>query len=364
MLNRVWLIGLFFHFSGAQKYFNCNSSQLSYFKNERRLFGLDDTIEPFEKSHYNSNISYFPTSCIDDNNQITHYPNTIGFIKNHMSNLESPIYMNRYISGWAIGTVTDYIWRWMGYVKVSYNNELFWYFANNSTDDVAVFFHGINMMNGLENLYLLNKLGKNNSVYVSIYQPSFITDYFEYTNTYSQHINNIASFIKKELKGRNISIIGNSYGSIRVTTLCKRNDCTNMSRIILTDPVTLNFPFSKAFSCLFHGGLIRSNLTRGYRMIPTVSVLREEKQYRHMENNFDWHEWTIDTLFMNHYKHNLIIVIGRRDSLISINESSYAMTKLCRVIYTNTLHGFVLFSDFLDDIPTLKSGICSIRRCA
>jgi hypothetical protein len=364
MLNRIWLICISWYFASAQTYFNCNSSQTSYFKNERILFGLDDTIEPFESNYLTKNISYFPTSCIDDNNAISHYPGSIHFIKQYLYEQVEPIHINRYIPGSVIGMISDFIWSRMGYIKVSYNSEQFWYLENKHASDIVLFFHGINVANGLENLYLLNKLSRNNSIYVSIYQPSFIVDYFYYNTTYSQHIDNIISFIKTELSDKSVSLIGNSYGSIRVTTLCKRYDCSGMSNIILTDPVNLNFPYSKIFVSLFHGVFSQSNLTETYRMISTVNLLRDEKQYSHMENNFDWYEWTLDTPFMNYYKDILTLVIGKYDDLLSVDESSYAMTKICRVIYTNTLHGFVLFTDFLDDIPAFKSGICSIHRCA
>jgi hypothetical protein len=314
------------------------------------LFGLDESNEPFQSNYLNKKIGFFPTSCIDHNNNISHYPNSIGFIKQYLNILGEPIEINRYIPGWAIGKVTDFVWNLMGYKQVSYKNELFWYLENNYTNNVAIFFHGINVANGLENSYLLNKLSRNNSIYVSIYQPSFISDYFNYNNTYSQHIYNIISFIKSELNDKRISLIGNSYGSIRVTTLCKRYDCSGMSNIILTDPVTLNFPYSKLFASIFHGVFTKSNYTNMYRTITTVNVVRDYKHYRHMEENFDWHEWTIDTQFMEHYKEKLTLVVGKYDNLLSLNQSSYAMTKICRVIYTNTLHGFVLFNNFLDDI--------------
>lgn len=361
MIKRLLLICLGFCFIDTNAYLNCNSSQTSYFENERMLFGLEDTIKPFESNYLNSNVGYFPTSCID-NNTILHYPDSIHFIKQYLYDQVEPIQMNRYIPGSVIGLISDFIWDLMGYVKVSYNNELFWYLENKNTNDVAIFFHGINALNGLENLYLLNKLSKNNSIYVSIYQPSFITDYFHYNATYSQHIYNVISFIKTELSSKSVSLIGNSYGSIRITTLCKRYDCSNMSNIILTDPVNINFPYSKIFVSLFHGVFSKSNLTAAYRMISTVNLLRDEKQYRHMENNFDWYEWSLDTTFMKYYKDILTIVIGKYDNLLSVNETSYAMTKICRVIYTNTLHGFVLFTDFLDEIQTIKPDTCSIHR--
>lgn len=345
----VCIVSFLSVFSDASLYLRCNASQAAYFENERMLFGLDNSTEPFEKQYFTTNVSYFPTSCInDDDNDILHYPNTIKFISQYINKIETPLKFNQYIPGYAIGRVTDFVWTLAGYKQISYNNEQFWYRGNNKASSVVLFFHGINAANGVENLYLLNKLGKNNSVYVSIYQPSFIADYFNYNSTYSQHIDDVISFIKTELYNETVTIVGNSFGSIRATTLCKRYDCSGMSNIILTDPVNINFPYSKTFASLFHGALMKSNLTKKYRMIGTINILREEKHYRHAENNFDWYEWSIDTIFMNYYKTKLIIVIGKYDNLISLNETSYAMTKICRVIYTNTLHGFVLFSDFMD----------------
>ena len=69
-----------------------------------------------------------------------------------------------------------------------------------------------------------------------------------------------------------------------------------------------------------------------------------------IRDNLDWYEASIDTPFMKRFSKSLTLVIGIHDKSISVNTTSYAMTELCRVIYTNTRHGMVLFTNVLDQI--------------
>jgi hypothetical protein len=335
----------------ARTYLDCNVLQKQYFENERIAFGVDDRQTPFEIAYYmNSNMSYLPTTCVNSDNRIM-TPNVTRFIHDNLNldMIESPTNNLKYIPNYLINTITNNVWYVMGYSLIEYQNETFWYYANPNTDNVTILFHGINAMNGIENLYILHQLQSMSSVYMSIYHPSFIIE-SDYNNTYSQHVTNIIAFIENVLTNKNIMIFGNSYGSIRATTLCKRYDCSRFSNIILTDPINLNFPFSKIFTSMFHGMIARTDLTDFYRKITTVRVLRETKHFNHVLNNFDWHEWTIDTVFMQKYKKNLILVISTNDELITVNATSYAMTQICEVIYTNTMHGFVLFSSIFSKV--------------
>jgi hypothetical protein len=61
---------------------------------------------------------------------------------------------------------------------------------------------------------------------------------------------------------------------------------------------------------------------------------------------------------MEHYKKNLVLVIGKYDSMMNINTTSNALLETCRVLYTNTLHGFVIFTNFFKKI---KQYICSTQ---
>ena len=80
-----------------------------------------------------------------------------------------------------------------------------------------------------------------------------------------------------------------------------------------------------------------------------ITAFRYEKHYYHVVNNLDWHEWSIDTTMMKQFSNNLILVIGKRDEYIDVDPNSEAM-QLCRVIYTDTVHGWVVFSNFYNDL--------------
>jgi hypothetical protein len=337
-------------FSGVHSYMYlyCNQNQTSYFENEMKMFGVDSSQSPFDyKSFSNSNITYFPTSCITENNR-TEYPYFTQFLFSHMINVEQPLTLSNYIPNKWFNSATNAIWHIMGYNLESHNNELYWHYRNNNTDNIVVFFHGINAMNGLENLYLLNQLKVNASIYVSLYPSTFITEHL-YNNTYSQHVNNVVSFLQTK-SPEHTSLIGNSYGSIRITTLCKRYNCINMKHIILTDPVNINLPFSSLFKHVIHGAFTKTKYTGIYRQSTTVNVLRQYKHYYHLYNNVDWYEWSLDSHFMEYYKENLVLVIGKYDSMMNINTRSNALLETCRILYTNTLHGFVIFTNFFKKI--------------
>ena len=338
----------------AGLYQDCNMSQAQYFGNERIAFGVDERQTPFENSYY-GNISHFPTTCINDDGIVVRRTDVGRFIQESVDidKRERPVHNLRFFPSRLLNHITNGIWHVMGFSLIEYQNETFWYYENPNTNNTIMFFHGINAMNGIENLYLLQPLKSESSIYVSIYSPTFIGDYF-YNNTYSQHITNIIAFIENVLTDKRITILGNSYGSIRSTSLCKQYDCSGMSSIILTDPVNINFPFSKIFACIFHGAIVRTDQTEEYRQLVTVQVMRKTKHFVHAMHNLDWFEWTIDTAFMQKYKNNLILVIGTNDELMSLNATSVAMTQICRVIYTNTKHGFVLFTKFMNQIQPFE----------
>ena len=49
-------------------------------------------------------------------------------------------------------------------------------------------------------------------------------------------------------------------------------------------------------------------------------------------NNFNWYEYTIDTPFLQKHKHNLVLVIGDKDTLISVDKTSFAITSISILI--------------------------------
>ena len=94
-------------------------------------------------------------------------------------------------------------------------------------------------------------------------------------------------------------------------------------------------------------------ISGGIGLDESIAIRKESKNwpilFEFSQINARKAQWISDVaIVVRDNKNKLIIVIGKYDNLISVNETSYAMTKICRVIYTNTLHGFVLFSDFMD----------------
>lgn len=338
-----WLFSL----ASAYKYLNCNESQTPYFETERDLFGVAAHDTPFFNKGDLEGIQQLPTTCIGENSYTE--TKTAQYLYN---NIEKPIPPSKFIHvplvSPLLNIATDIIWKMTGWKKQTHHDEQYWYYENPNTDNVVVYFHGLNGMNALENMYLLSELTSQASVYVSIYPHSFIQRN-SYNHTYSEHINNVIDFLKYNLPGKTVALVGNSYGTIRITTLCKRYDCLKMSNIVLTDAINVNIPFY-VFKVLFYGIFFENEQTSTYNSSITVKTLKQEKHYRHFLDNLDWYEWAIDSYFMNYYRNNLVLTIGEHDKFLKVNKTSYAMTQLCRVIYTPTRHGMVLFSNVLDGI--------------
>jgi hypothetical protein len=297
-----------------------------------------------------------PSACRDINSEYIPYNGkTCEFISNttHFE-LQPPKHRYTGLDGLAY-YATDFVWRMMGWQKQIVDGEHYWYLENPNTPNVAFYLHGINGMNGLENMMLLRRLAKNASVYFSVYSPVFYLDAnYEYSHTYSEHIDNVNQFIlsKMDIATAQYDIVGNSYGTIRTTTLCKRfpETCDRMRNIIMTDPLNLNIAYYRMFhSCLYGVFFSHPVWTPKYRKSVTIETLRLTKYYSGLWNHMDWYEWSIDTPMMQRFAKQMVLVIGTRDKHIVLNRDSDAL-KLCRVIYTNTRHGMCIFSNFLDKI--------------
>lgn len=338
-----------FSLASAYKYLQCNESQHSYFYAERELFGVASHESPFFNKGDFEEIQYIPTTCVNKNDVLYDDTKTAKYLYNFIDN---PIPPTKSIhipfATQLVNIATDIVWKMTGWTKRIYYDEQYWYYDNPSTDNIVVYFHGLNGMNALENMYLLHQLKSHASVYVSLYPKSFIQSN-NYNHTYSEHINNVISFMKNKLMGRQYALVGNSYGSIRITTICKRYDCSYISKIVMTDTINVNLPFH-TFKLLMYGVFFDNEHTSVYNKSITIQTLKTEKQYNILLDSVDWYEWTIDSYFMNLYRNNLVIIMGDYDKFVRVNKTSYAMTQLCRVIYTPTRHGMVLFSNVLDGI--------------
>lgn len=335
---RILLFALFIYTCVSFSFFNQND----YFEREREMFNVPSYEKPFNYTEYISKpIDYFPYNK----------PNFVDFIRSNTDKLElsSPTPNKRVFGNDFIIKQTHRFWRLLGWQYQIHHDEEYWFYNNTKSDNIVFFLHGINGIDGLENIFLLNQLKQNASVYFSIYKPSFLLDH-PYNRSYSDHINNIIRFLDEYNDKGKVALVGNSYGSIRLTTLCKRCDCSKYSKIILTDPLHINLPYSSVYKNIVYGVFFEHPTSEWRRKIATIQVLRTEKQTTHFEINLNWFEWTIDTPFMDKYKHNLVLVIGEKDNLISVDKNCRALTELNCVIYTNTRHGMLLFTRFLDQI--------------
>ena len=353
---------LFIKFISAnQLYLDCDNAiqQQEYFEQERIAFGIEADVKPFDFTGIGiHNVTYYPATCRTNSNELryvgvnTNLDNIFQFAihsSSHPRNIPTksskPTIINR------IGKkITDSIFWYAGFTQVIFNGEYFWYYQHPTSNNTVFYLHGISYTNGVENLHMLSKLKNHSNVFVSIFSPAFTTD-FSYNHTVSQHIINLNDFINQQSGTK--SLVGNSYGSLRTSVLCRRypETCDQFNHIVLTDPLTINTPFS-AIQKLLVNCVLFDNSKQSYcsNNALLVKTLKREKIITFIQNNFDWIDATIDTHFMNRFSKSLTLVIGTQDGSIQVNQTSYAMTELCRVIYTNTRHGMVLFTNVLDQI--------------
>jgi hypothetical protein len=316
----------------------CQNDQQHYFENERAMFNVSKDELPFNYSEFSSKqIDYFPTcdgivNVLKSKNDKLNVSHSVP---------DKTIYGNDFIIKGI-----NYVWRFAGWEREIHHDEEYWFYNNTKSDNVVVYFHGINSLDGIENMYALNQLKQNASVYFSIYKQTFLLDH-AYEHSLSEHIDNVNLFINGL---NNVALVGNSFGSVRITMLCKRYDCSKCSKLILTDPISINLPYAQMLKHIMYGVFFQHKSTTERRNIITVNALRYNKLYTIFEQKINWYEWSIDTPFIEKYKDTLVLVIGDNDNLLSIDKTSYALTKLCRVIYTNTRHGMVLATTFLSQI--------------
>lgn len=317
------------------------SNKNDYYETERILFNVPSYELPF-------NYTEITTQ------QVPHFPEDetfIGYMHSIADKVKhaDPINDQRIWGNDFFINQTPRIWRLLGWQYQIHYDEEYWFYNNTRSENTVFFLHGINGLDGLENMFILNQLTRNASVYFSVHKSAFLLHH-PYEHSFSDHMDNVIQFVKTFPNKEKIAFVGNSYGSIRLTTLCRRMDCSNYSQIILTDPLHINMPYSECAKHIIYGVFFDNDSSAWRRRITTINLLRTNKQFSFLVENINIKEWTIDTQFMNKYKHNLVLVIGLKDNMISVDRESPAMTQLCRVIYTNTHHGMVLFTRFLDQI--------------
>jgi hypothetical protein len=282
---KLLFLGLCAIASATAVYPRCNdmTMQHEYLETERWMFGVSSDVSPFDSATLFPNQTVFmPSVCQNENGDfIQPAISNCEFIAKH-THLELLPPTNRYtgLDKYAM-YATDFVWRMLGWKQQIVDGEYYWYLENPNTDNIAFYLHGINGANGLENMVLLWRLAQNASVYFSVYSHVFYLDTnYEYQHTYSEHIDNLNSFILSQTTSTGqYDIVGNSYGTLRTTTLCKRypETCERMTNIILTDPLNLNIPYYRMFHSALYGifFLIRSghlNIGKALRFKRYVSL--------------------------------------------------------------------------------------------
>jgi hypothetical protein len=340
-------------------YLRCDDvqAQKAYIDNERIAFAMDKSIVAFNATiTLKETHEYFPMSCrysSDNYHKTMSYPKFV--INNTALSLVPPNTKITFLDK-TMSNLINSLWSFTKWKYIIVDGEHYMYYENKNTRHVAFYFHGINALNGLENLYLLRDLTKDASVYIMIYTPLFIFEsYNGYNHTFDKRISNMSQFIRAKTIERDTPyvIIGNSFGSIQITCMCKQfpKTCMPASKIILTDPVLLNFPHSLTHDAVMYGVYTNHDVYSRFfdGTISVVNVLRQPRFYDFLWNMIDWYEWSIDSVFIRVYSEQLVLVIGKNDSMINVTANSPIFNE-CQVIFTDTKHGMVIFDDFMTQI--------------
>jgi hypothetical protein len=314
----------------------CN--QTSYFEREKRLFNVDGNVAPFFSDSFSSKtLECFPVTECEFLPFLFTTNDKLEVIEYNTTNTANE---TNYIT-----TVAPYIWRLFGWKSFVFYDEEYWVYENTHTDNIAFYFHGLNAFDGLDNFFTLRQLTYNASVYFPVYKHTYLTSH-SYNHSFTEHIDNVFKFM--DLMRGPVSIIGHSFGCVRVTHMCVRYDCRRFSKIVLLDPININVPFSMNFKQILFGLVFKSDLTVELNGVSFIQLMRSDKQRYHLFANYRWKDWSIDSEFLRKYIDNLVLVIGDNDYLISIDKTS--VSNMANTIYTNTAHGMVLFTRIFNEI--------------
>ena len=338
-------------------YLPCNNlhKQQQYLEEERKLFAISEKTSPFNVSSViPSHDPYFPMSCRNEDGIII--KPVLSHVEHiwNQTHLGSHPKLQRFTAfDNIISSAINMLWKFTGWKRIRHYNEDYMYFHNKDTNDTVFYLHGISVLNGLENLYILNDITKRANVYLLLYHPIFYFDLSPYTHTFCETISNVEAMMQNVIsidESAKYQIIGNSFGTIQITTLCKRypSVCMKMTDIILTDPVLMNFPYSKTSDIVTYGVFFKH--PDYYINNYIVNKLRLQKYYDIFHNQIDWYEWSVDSQFIRLFAKQLVLVIGKYDSMMYVKHSP--ILDECRVIYTETIHGMVIFEDFMKYIDT------------
>lgn len=349
-------------------YLRCNDiqAQNDYIQQERTAFAIDENRSAFSANYvYDEPPAYFPSACRDSYDQYYKPVETYGqFVLNNTILPLSPSTDRITYFDNAIYNFIDWFWTFTSWESMIVDGEHYMYYENPNTDKVVFYFHGINALNGLENLWLMRDLTNQASVYMMRWTPIFMANTDNgYNFTFNERIAHVNRFVLDRAiqRGAPFTLIGNSFGTVQITVMCKQfpDTCAPASKIVLTDPILLNTPFSRIhdaaisvfsdheeYNDMFGGG------------VNVVKVLRQSKFYNMLLLMFEWYEWSIDSHFIRWYEDKLILVIGNRDNTLDVRSSP--ILNRCHVIHTDTRHGMVIFDGFLKSVD-LWSTSCKIE---
>ncbi len=315
----------------------CN--QTSYFEREKQLFNVDKRESPFFSDAFSSTkIECFPNTEGDFMPFIVSKNDKLDVIDYNATNIVDN--ENSYIT-----TVSPYIWRLFGWKSYVFYDEEYWVYENTDTDNIVFYFHGLNAFDGAENLFVLHQLTRNATVYFSVYKPIYLTLH-SYNHSFAEHIDNVFRFV--DLMRGPVSVVGHSYGSVRVTDMCARYDCLRFSKIVLLDPININVPFSMNFKQILFGLVFKNEFTAGINEIVFIQLMRSERNRLHLIHNYRWKDWSIDSDFLRKYMDNLVLVISVNDHLISVDKES--ISRMSTVIFTTTTHGMIVATRIFNQI--------------
>ena len=263
--------------------------------------------------------------------------------------------MARDITGYIADAVIQVLgWTRDTYVSPTQSEPLELLTVDNvHTTETIYYFHGLNPLNGLENLQFL--AGVSNHMNVRIVKNNDILCNSHLTNlTMNQHLELAHEYMKHDIAKRNVSkyhLVGDSYGSIRITAMSRMYPALfdDAATITWLDPLTLNLPYSNTFTrlwgCVFHTCDTYDSVT---------AILNDRDQYLFLRNNLDLYTWSLDSHTLRRYADKCHVMIGSRDPYVRLNMDSPIATTSCKFHVTDDAHGGVLTRDINDFVPLVK----------
>jgi len=357
-------------------------AQTAYYANERYEFGINGTAAPFDESYEPENC---PTGFICETHPI--YPMSYWdeashtmdsrYLEHYVDNIyRKPISKYTMLSPMArdiTGYVTDAVIRILGWTRGTYTSsshpeplDLLTVDSADTTETIY-YFHGLNPLNGLENLQFLAGVSHVMNVHIIKNHDTLCNNHM--TNmSMNQHLALAHEYMMHDIATRNVTayhLVGDSYGSIRMTAMSRLYPDTfdAATTIVWVDPLTMNLPYSPTFTrlweCVFKTCDTYDSVT---------TILNDRDQYQFLRNNLDMYMWSLDSHTLRKYADKCHVLIGSRDKYVRLNTESPIATTSCKFHITDDAHGGVLTRDINDFVPLVvyppyqKEGLLGFRQ--